>query len=292
MHAITTHQHWIETPHGPLFAQSWQPAAEHAAPIVLLHDSLGCVALWRDFPERLAQCSARRVIAYDRLGFGRSAAHPGQLPPGFIGDEAHGAFQALREHFALDAFVVLGHSVGGGMAVACAAAHGTACVGLISESAQAFVDSATLDGIRASEREFAQPGQLERLRKYHGDKAHWVLRAWIDTWLSAAFAQWSLDEQLPQVRCPLLVLHGDRDEYGSSLHAERIATQAAGPATLQILADCGHVPHREAPQRVLAAIAAFLPRQPASALVGTGLAVPDSALPREPLPAGRRGDTP
>ncbi|HBN9861352.1 TPA: alpha/beta fold hydrolase [Pseudomonas aeruginosa] len=258
MQQISTRQHWIDTPHGPLFAQCWSPAEERGAPIVLLHDSLGCVALWRDFPERLAQTSGRRVIAYDRLGFGRSAAYPGTLPPSFIQDEALGSFQALCQQLGLSQFVVLGHSVGGGMAVGCAATYPQACLGLITESAQAFIDSGTLDGIRAAERQFAEPGQLERLHKYHGDKAGWVLRAWIDTWLSDAFSQWSLDDQLPRVRCPLLSLHGDRDEYGSQLHPERISTLASGPTSLHILADCGHVPHREYPDAVLAAIRAFL----------------------------------
>ena len=258
MKQISTREHWIDTPHGQLFAQSWSPAEECAAPIVLLHDSLGCVALWRDFPMRLAQASGRRVIAYDRLGFGRSSAYPGLLPASFVQDEALGSFQELCQKLKLNQFVVLGHSVGGGMAVGCAAVHQEACQGLITESAQAFVDAATLDGIRAAERQFAEPGQLERLQKYHGDKADWVLRAWIDTWLSDAFSQWNLDEQLSHVRCPLLSLHGDRDEYGSPLHPERITAQASGPASLQILADCGHVPHREYPDTVLAAVCTFL----------------------------------
>lgn len=258
MQPISTRQHWIDTSHGRLFAQCWSPPEARAAPVVLLHDSLGCVSLWRDFPARLAQRSGRRVIAYDRLGFGRSSAYPGTLPPSFIEDEAHGGFAALCRQLGLGEFVLLGHSVGGGMAVACAAAYPQACRGVISESAQAFVESATLEGIRTAERQFAEPGQLERLHKYHGEKANWVLRAWIDTWLSSAFSQWSLDAQLSRVRCPLLSLHGDHDEYGSRRHPERIVALAAGPSSLQVVADCAHVPHREHPDVVLAAIAAFL----------------------------------
>lgn len=263
MQQISTRQHWIDTPHGRLFAQCWSPLEAREAPVVLLHDSLGCVSLWRAFPERLAQSSGRRVIAYDRLGFGRSSAYPGQLPPSFIEDEAHGGFAALRRQLGLSRFVLLGHSVGGGMAVGCAAAYPDACLGLITESAQAFADEVTLAGIRAAERQFAEPGQLERLHKYHGEKANWVLRAWIDTWLSDAFSRWSLDAQLPRVRCPLLSLHGDRDEYGSRRHPERIVELAAGPGSLQVVADCGHVPHREHPQTVLAAVRAFLAQCPA-----------------------------
>lgn len=252
--SITCQDHWIDTPHGRLFARDWQPARENAAPLVLLHDSLGCVALWRDFPAQLAQASGRRVIAYDRLGFGRSDPHPGRLAPSFVEDEAHEGFMALCEQIGLERFALLGHSVGGGMAIGCAAAHPRACLGLISESAQAFVGAETLAGIRSAERQFAEPGQLERLARYHGNKAQWVLRAW----QSEAFAAWSLAPLLPQVRCPLLCLHGEQDEYGSPEHPRRIAEGVAGPARLLLVPDCGHVPHREKPEPVLAAAAGFL----------------------------------
>jgi pimeloyl-ACP methyl ester carboxylesterase len=258
MQRISTRQHWIDTPSGQLYAQSWNPDEEQGTPIVLLHDSLGCVALWRDFPERLAQASGRRVIAYDRLGFGQSAAHPGTLALDFIEEEATGGFQAVRQHLDLSRFEVFGHSVGGGMAVNCAAVYPQACRGLITESAQAFVDSGICQGIRAAEREFAGPGQLKRLHKYHGDKADWVLRAWVDTWLSPAFSQWTLDGALQQVRCPVLSLHGEHDEFGSHLHPERITSLASGPTTLRLLENCGHVPHREHPDEVLAIVCEFL----------------------------------
>lgn len=258
MTPIASQQHDVATPRGRLFAQSWAPADASGAPLVLLHDSLGCVALWRDFPERLARATGRQVIAYDRLGFGRSDAHPGALPTSFIQDEARGDFSSVCQHFGLTEFVAMGHSVGGGMAVACAAQHPHACRGLITESAQAFVEDRTLDGIRVAQRQFEDAGQMDRLKKYHGDKADWVLRAWTETWLSEAFRSWSLDQPLREVRCPVLSLHGDRDEYGSVRQPERIVALVPGPATLGVLANCGHVPHRECLDEVLAAITAFL----------------------------------
>lgn len=258
MGQITTREHWINTSGGQLFAQSWSSPEERGAPIVLFHDSLGCVALWRDFPEQLARVCARRVIAYDRLGFGRSSVYPGTLASSFIQDEAHGSFLSLCRQLHLNQFVALGHSVGGGMAVGCAAAYPSMCQALITESAQAYVGNDTLAGIRAAEHKFAEPARFKRLQRYHGEKARWVLRAWVDTWLSEPFEQWCLNELLPQVRCPLLVLHGDHDEYGSRHHPERINALAAGPATLRVLENCGHVPHREHPETVLAAISSFI----------------------------------
>ncbi|MBZ3663874.1 alpha/beta fold hydrolase [Pseudomonas monteilii] len=258
MSALHSHEHWIDTAQGRLFAQEWVPLQVQGAPIVLLHDSLGCVALWRDFPVQLAHATGHRVIAYDRLGFGRSDAHPGRLRLGFVENEAQQGFTALREYFGITDFIVFGHSVGGGMAVACAAAFASQCVGLITESAQAFVEARTLEGIRAADLRFAAPGQLQRLERYHGSKAEWVLRAWVDNWLAEDFAEWNLDAVLAQVRCPLLSLHGDNDEFGSPVHPERLVALAGGPAAMQLLQGCGHVPHREQAEGVLAAVVQFL----------------------------------
>jgi pimeloyl-ACP methyl ester carboxylesterase len=263
--AVTASDHRIPTARGSLFARAWTPSPDHGAagaPILLFHDSLGCVELWRDFPERLARATGRAVVAYDRLGFGRSDPHPGTLPPTFVRDEAETVVprlrEALREVVGPDALVPFGHSVGGGMAVATAARLGHACAALVTESAQSFVEDRTLAGIRAAREAFRQPGGVERLARYHGGKARWVLDAWIETWLAPSFADWRLDDDLRGVRCPTLALHGDGDEYGSPRHPERIAALVGGPARAVILERCGHVPHREQPARVLDEVARFL----------------------------------
>lgn len=253
-------EHWIQTGRGKLFARMWVPSDEPPggqAAFVLLHDSLGCVDLWRDFPERLAESTRQAVVAYDRLGFGRSDPYPGLLPVHFIRDEAANVHR-LREGLGLGALIPFGHSVGGEMAVATAAQLPDLCTALVTEAAQAFIEDRTLAGIRAAKAAFREPGQIERLARYHGAKARWVLDAWIETWLSPAFGNWNLDEDLRQVRCPTLALHGDRDEYGSERHPGRIARLTPGPSEPVILPDCGHVPHREQPERVLGAIAQFL----------------------------------
>lgn len=254
---------WIDTASGKMYARRWQPASERAAeaaPIVLFHDSLGCVALWRDFPAQLALATGRTVIAYDRLGFGQSDPHPAMLRNTFIHDEASAGFRALRDALDIRTFVAFGHSVGGGMAVGCAATHRHDCAALMTESAQAFVEDRTILGISEARESFAQPGQLDRLKKYHGDKAEWVLHAWIDTWLADDFAHWNLDDDLKQVACPTLAIHGDRDEFGSVLHPERIARLTGGSKA--ILEGFGHVPHREHPAMVLELIGGWLNRLP------------------------------
>ena len=258
MHTVTRHTHHIPVPEGTLFAQVWTHDLAQGAPIVLLHDSLGCVTLWRDFPQQLARTTGRTVVAYDRLGFGQSSPHPGVLPPSFIADEATHHLACVRDYLGIPSFVALGHSVGGGMAVCAAAAHPAECSALITLAAQSHVEDRTTAGIRAAQAQFAQPTAMDRLVKYHGTKADWVLHAWTSTWLSPAFAHWSLRAALAQVQCPTLVIHGDEDEYGSALNPQTIAQGVNGPSTLEILAGCGHIPHKEQPQRCLDLIAAHL----------------------------------
>lgn len=248
---------WIATPAGRLHARRW-PGSTERAPILLLHDSLGCVALWREFPAQLAEATGRAVVAYDRLGFGASDPHPGLLGPDFVREEAGQGLAAVIAHYRLQRFVLFGHSVGGGMAVAAAAQLGEGCEALVTVSAQAFVEQRTLDGVRAAKRQFAAPGQLERLQRHHGDKAAWVLAAWTDSWLSPAFAGFHLDDELAALRCPLLALHGEDDEYGSAAHPRRLVARAGADARLQLLPGCGHSPHREQSDWVLAQVAVFL----------------------------------
>lgn len=250
----------IATPQGQVHAQRWPaaPGCETRVPIVLLHDSLGCTALWRDFPAELARATGHPVISYDRLGFGRSDPHPGRLSADFVATETQGSFAALLDAFAIERFMVFGHSVGGGMAVSIAAAYGTRCQGVITESAQSFVELLTLDGIRAARDSFAAPGQMQRLEKYHPGKARWVLDAWVDTWLAPEFRDWNLDAALARVRSPMLVFQGAADEFGSARQPERIAALARGPVSLVMLAGCGHVPHRECPAQLLERVQAFV----------------------------------
>ncbi|WP_235033907.1 alpha/beta fold hydrolase [Pantoea sp. 18069] len=254
------HEAWIPTALGHVHAQRWpaDAGADTRLPIVLLHDSLGCTALWRSFPADLARVTGQAVISYDRLGFGRSDVHPGLLTADFVASEAQGSFAAVLDAFSIDRFMVFGHSVGGGMAVSIAAAYSARCEAVITESAQSFVETLTLDGIRAARDAFAAPGQMQRLEKYHPGKAQWVLDAWVDTWLSPAFRDWSLDAALAQVRCPMLVFQGADDEFGSARQPERIAALSGGPVSLAYLAGCGHVPHRESAAQVLERVQGFV----------------------------------
>lgn len=257
---ISFTDHWVQHQQGRVFVRRWHSAQTQAGrhPIVLLHDSLGCVELWRDFPEALCQATGRDVIAYDRLGFGRSDALESLPALDFIKQESRDLFPRVCAALGVEGFVVMGHSVGGGMAVYCAAEHPDRCEALVTLSAQSIAEPLTLDGVRKARVHFRAPEQLQRLSRYHGDKARWVVDAWTESWLHPSFTDWSLLDVLPQVRCTILAIHGENDEYGSTRHPELIGEHGGGPVRVEILAEVGHLPHREQQQTVLTMVSELL----------------------------------
>lgn len=248
----------IEVAGGNIYVKKWTPETiSTESPLILLHDSLGSVELWKDFPLELAENLSRSVLAYDRLGFGKSSARDTLPSSEFIEEEATKYFPAIKENLSLNNYALLGHSVGGSMAINIAA-RDTDCEAVVTMSAQAFVEDLTVKGIADAKQMFTQPGQLERLQKWHGDKAKWVLHAWTEIWLSEAFASWSLQSCIGNVRCPVLAIHGENDEYGSLAFPKFISENTGGPADMMILKDCGHTPHKEKTEEVISAVKQFL----------------------------------
>ena len=257
----------IDVPGGSVFVRRWSVARSERPPIVLLHDSLGSVEQWRDFPAALARATNRPAIAYDRLGFGRSTPRLQRPSVDFVSEEAVRVFPPLRRALGITRFSLFGHSVGGAMALVIATLQEEACEAVVTESAQAFVEPRTLAGIQSAKEQFDDPRHFERLARWHGAKAQWVLDAWTEVWLSREFSSWSLDGHLGNIKCPVLAIHGDLDEYGSVEFPRRITSGVKGPSQLAILSRCGHVPHRERPEEVLPLTSAFL-EQVAAGLEG------------------------
>ena len=249
---------FAEVPGGRIFVRRWSVGRSERPPLVLLHDSLGSVDQWRDFPDALARATNRPAVAYDRLGFGKSSQRLERPSVDFVTEEAVRFFPPLRRALGITRFSLFGHSVGGAMALAIAALQGEACEAVITEAAQAFVEPRTLAGIRSAKQQLGDPGQFEKLAKWHGAKAKWVLDAWTEVWLSPEFSTWSLDGHLGKIQCPVLAIHGDLDEYGSMEFPRRIASGVKGPSQLALLDRCGHVPHRERREEVLRLASSFL----------------------------------
>jgi pimeloyl-ACP methyl ester carboxylesterase len=251
MTIVTSKEMFIDVKGGSIYIKKWIPEnLKCTSPIVLMHDSLGCVDLWRDFPEELARSLSCVVIAYDRLGFGRSSVNENTPGINFVWDEADFYFSHIKSAAQFSTYYLFGHSVGGGMSIGIAATDNK-CIGVITESAQAFVEEITIKGIKEAQTLFQSPEQIERLKKWHGNKANWVLSAWIDVWLSAEFLSWSLEPRIGKVTCPVLALHGDRDEYGSTAFPEYIVGNTAGESSMIMIENCGHVPHKEKMDEVI-----------------------------------------
>lgn len=250
----------IQVPGGEVFVRRWlAPEPSNQPTVVLLHDSLGCVELWRDFPAQLAEHLGRDVVAYDRLGFGQSSALVDRPSPDFIDEEAAIIFPAVCHALGLKSVIPFGHSVGGGMALTIANMHAESdlCAGVVTEAAQVFVEERTKEGITAAKTFFHQPGHLDKLSKYHGSKARWVLDAWTETWLDPRFETWNLTPRLEKVQCPVLAIHGDNDEFGSVVFPKIIAEEVTGHSRAIVLEGFGHVPHKEDAATVLEAVSNF-----------------------------------
>lgn len=248
---------FIRIPSGNIYVKKWTPENQSfQSPIVLLHDSLGSVALWKDFPKILANSLSRPVIAYDRLGFGQSDARQSLPSNQFIEEEATTYFPQIKQQLALKHYLLLGHSVGGAMAINIAAADNQ-CDAVITIAAQAFVEEKTLRGIEMAKKHFDNPQQMEKLEKWHQNKASWVLKAWTDVWLNPDFRQWRLNN-ITQIFCPVLAIHGENDEYGSEKFPEFIVNNTNGKTQLELIIDCGHVPHKSHLMQVLEVIKPFL----------------------------------
>ena len=256
--AVESKDLFVDVPGGQVFIRQWTIDGTSGAPIILLHDSLGSAEQWRSFPEALAAKTNRNVIAYDRLGFGRSTGRTSPAKAGFIDEEAQVYLPAIVAALGLSHYILFGHSVGGGMALVAAAAPGNHCAAVVTESAQAFVEERTLAGIRDAKKAFENEAQFAKLTNWHRERAKWVLAAWTGVWLAPAFREWSLDPYLGKVHCPVLAMHGDSDEFGSCEFPRRITQGMRGQARMEILTPCGHVPHRGRESDVLALVQGFL----------------------------------
>lgn len=243
-----------------IYTKQWIVDVEQTlSPIVLLHESLGCTELWKDFPEILAHKLQRNVISYDRIGFGRSSALEGHLKLSFISDEAE-PLTTVLDALKIHSCILLGHSVGGGMAVAVGSILQDRCKAIITLAAQAYVEIETLEAIQhAAEHVCSNPQWIESLSRYHGDQTQWVLDAWTKTWLNPEFKDWNLATYLEKIECLLLVLHGDDDPYATLAQPEYFMQQAKTKQKIShIFRGCGHFPHREKQENLLQTLDIFL----------------------------------
>ena len=249
-----------------LAVEELRPAEVTAGPaLVLLHEGLGSIAMWRDIPDRLAAKLGLRTVVYDRWGYGGSDPLEGTRGKGYLHEEAELFLPGLLDALGIGEAALVGHSDGGTIALLFAAAFPERVRAQAVIAAHVFVEEAALAGIRDAVAAYREGGLARRLARHHGDKTDAVFRAWADTWLAPWFRDWNIEDRLPRIKAPTLVVQGASDPYGGEAQLEAIMRGLGGPKEALLLPGMGHSPHLEAPERVVEAVAGFLARH-----VGTG----------------------
>ena len=256
--------------HGP-------PAAERT--LVFLHEGLGCVSLWRTFPQRLSEATGWSSLVYSRAGYGRSDGNPPPWPVTFLHQEAALLPQVL-EAAGVGEHVLIGHSDGGSLALIHAGSPSTrGLLGVVTLAAHVFVEDLTIQSIERAERAFRTGDLRARLARHHGENVDDAFGGFTSAWLDPAFRAWTITDSLPRVRVPVLALQGEDDEYGTS--AQTAAIVAGAPRAEALTVPGGHALHREQEALLVETIAAFV----------RGVAAPpdQGAPPSGSGPAGPQG---
>jgi pimeloyl-ACP methyl ester carboxylesterase len=230
------------------------PSAERPT-LVFLHEGLGSIGQWRDFPQRLAQLTDCGALAYSRYGYGNSEVLAEARKVHYMHVEAQEVLPELLDKLHISDPILVGHSDGGSIALIYAGS-GYGARGLILEAPHIFVEDVSIRGIAAAKQVFETTDLPQRLGRYHRDAAK-TFWGWNDIWLAPAFRAWNIEEFLPRIGCPILAIQGEDDEYGSMAQIETIA-QAARRCELLKLENCDHTPHRDQSAAVLAAMSAFV----------------------------------
>jgi pimeloyl-ACP methyl ester carboxylesterase len=247
------------------------PRPGDAPTIVFLHEGLGCVGTWRDFPDRLASVTGCGALVYSRPGYGASDPVQGPRPVAFMHDEALEVLPAVLERFRLEEVILFGHSDGASIAVIYAGARRRGFGGpqgpplrqsivraLVLEAPHVFVEAICTEKIARIAEEYETTRLRERLARYHGANTDSMFRTWTDVWLKPEFARWNIEESLPAIQSPVLVVQGEDDEYGTPAQVDAVLRQVKGPAESLVLPRCGHSPHTTHADEVLEAGSRFI----------------------------------
>ena len=238
--------------------RDYPAAVENTPTLLLLHEGLGSVSMWRHFPEKLAAQTGCRVIVWSRAGYGGSEPYPDARTARYMHREGEEMLPAFVAALGIARPILIGHSDGGSIALICAGAHPDLPRAVAVMAPHEFVEEETLAGIRAALKVWEETDWSHKLGRYHHDPQR-VFSDWNDCWLSAAFRDWNIEQYLPQIRCPVLAIKGEDDEYATMRQVDVIAEAVPGTQLLK-LAQCGHSPHRDQESAVLAALDAFIKR--------------------------------
>ena len=241
---------------GPLEYERLDVGGRGAPTIVMLHEGLGSTALWKDFPARLAQATRSNVVVYSRHGYGRSAPLQGVRAVRYMHDEALAVLPELLRHLQIENPILIGHSDGASIAIIYAGSHDHVR-GLVLLAPHVFVEELSIRSIAAAKVSFENTILPTLLARHHRDAGR-TFWGWNNIWLDPDFRSWNIEEYLPKISCPILVIQGLQDQYGTMAQAEAIRKQSAGPVEVLPLEGCQHSPQRDRPEAVLDAIKKFV----------------------------------
>lgn len=224
--------------------------------LVFLHEGLGSVSLWRDFPDKVARATGCGAVVYSRYGYGRSDVLQSARKVDYMHREARDALPELIDKLGILDPLLVGHSDGASIALIYAAAH-PGMRGLILEAPHVFVEEISVRSIAAAKTAFETTDMPQKLARHHADASR-TFYGWNDIWLHPDFLAWNIEEYLPSIACPTLVIQGLDDEYGTMRQLEAIQRQMKGEVELVKLDACGHSPHRDQPEAALAAMVRFI----------------------------------
>ena len=234
------------------------PGRSDVPTLVLLHEGLGCVALWRDFPAQLAARTGCPVLAWSRQGYGNSSPRELPWPLDYMQQEG-AALSRVLDAAGVGDCILIGHSDGASIALVAAGSVGAARIrGLVVMAPHVFTESGGLESIRAAKQAYEQGDLRQRLQKYHGANVDCAFRGWAESWLHPDFVDWNIESFLAGIRVPVLQIQGRDDQYGTVAQLQAIARQASTTVTTHVLEDCKHAPQFEQPEQTLALIAAFV----------------------------------
>jgi pimeloyl-ACP methyl ester carboxylesterase len=233
-----------------------QSAAAGGADLVMLHEGLGSVSQWRDFPEHLAQATGCRILVYSRHGHGRSSPLEAPRRVDYMHEEARIWLPAILARLRIHRPVLFGHSDGASIALIHAAGPENEVAGIIALAPHVKVEELSVRSIAAAKSAYLDTELRTRLSRHHAD-VDAVFWGWNRIWLDPAFRDWNIEGLLASIRCPILAIQGQDDEYGTMEQLASIA-RTAPDCRLLALPACRHSPHRDQPQAVLAAARDFM----------------------------------
>lgn len=228
--------------------------------LIFLHEGLGSIRQWKNFPDVLASRLNMPVLLFDRQGYGLSDKRDRPFDSGFLHDEALLKLPELLDALSLSAHptILIGHSDGATIALMHAAVSTGEILGIVSEAAHVMVEEITTQGILGVCNEYKKGKTRELLWRYHGDKTDELVEGWTTNWLSAENRQWNIDEYLPRITCPVLIIQGTNDHFGTFAQVAAIRDSIKGTASVLYLDNCGHIPHLQAPDTITGAITDFI----------------------------------